>query len=108
MPDPIRLAHRVAELAGCSRADAELYIQNGWVSVDGRVVEAPNHPVADEHVTEGVGGEGEAHGTTLSNRRPRPVGTVAVAAAHRRGPAPRDRGPQSQRGASTGSSATHE
>ncbi len=51
MPDPIRLAHRVAELTGCSRADAELYIQNGWVSVDGRVVEAPNHPVTDEQVT---------------------------------------------------------
>ena len=26
MPDPVRLAHRVAELAGCSRADAEQYI----------------------------------------------------------------------------------
>ena len=35
MPDPVRLAHRLAELAGCSRADAEQYIQNGWVSVDG-------------------------------------------------------------------------
>ena len=35
MPDPVRLAHLVAELAGCSRADAEQYIQNGWVSVDG-------------------------------------------------------------------------
>jgi 23S rRNA pseudouridine2604 synthase len=50
MPDPVRLANRVAELAGCSRADAELYIQNGWVSVDGRVVEAPNRPVTDELV----------------------------------------------------------
>ena len=51
MPDPVRLAHRVVELAGCSRADAEQYIQNGWVSVDGRVVEAPNHPVSSERVT---------------------------------------------------------
>lgn len=51
MPEPVRLAHRVAELAGCSRGDAEQYIQNGWVSVDGRVVEAPQHPVTDEHVT---------------------------------------------------------
>ena len=50
MTDPVRLAHRVAELAGCTRADAELYIQNGWVSVDGRVVEAPQHPVTDELV----------------------------------------------------------
>jgi len=51
MPDPIRLAHRVAELAGCSRAEAEQYIQNGWVSVDGRVVEAPQHPITRERVT---------------------------------------------------------
>ena len=50
MSDPVRLAHRVAELTGCSRADAEQYIQNGWVSVDGRVVEAPNHPVTSERV----------------------------------------------------------
>ena len=51
MPDPVRLAHRVAEVAACSRGDAELYIQNGWVQVDGRVIEAPNHPVSDEVVT---------------------------------------------------------
>lgn len=51
MPDPVRLAHRVAELTGCTRADAEQYVQNGWVSVDGRVVEAPQHPVTTERVT---------------------------------------------------------
>ena len=51
MPDPVRLAHRVAELAGCSRDDAALYVQNGWVMVDGRVVEAPNHPITGESVT---------------------------------------------------------
>jgi 23S rRNA pseudouridine2604 synthase len=51
MPDPIRLAQRVAELAGCSRTDAEQYIKNGWVSVDGRIVEAPEHKVAGEEVT---------------------------------------------------------
>ena len=37
-------------LMQCSRADAEQYIRNGWVSVDGRVVEQPQHPVADETV----------------------------------------------------------
>jgi len=51
MSDPVRLAQRVAEVAGCSRADAELYVQNGYVLVDGRVVEAPNHPVTSERVT---------------------------------------------------------
>jgi 23S rRNA pseudouridine2604 synthase len=50
MPDPIRLAKHVAELAQCSRTDAEQYIKGGWVSVDGRVVEDPAHPVTTEAV----------------------------------------------------------
>lgn len=37
----IRLAKRVAEHAGCSRAEAERYIAGGWVTVDGAVVEDP-------------------------------------------------------------------
>ena len=51
MSDPVRLAKRVAELAGCSRADAERYIEGGWVSVDGQIVELPQHKVAGEVVT---------------------------------------------------------
>lgn len=39
--DGIRLAKRVAEVAGCSRAEAERYIAGGWVSVDGVVAEDP-------------------------------------------------------------------
>jgi hypothetical protein len=27
---PVHLAHRVSELFGCSRAEAEQYIRNGW------------------------------------------------------------------------------
>jgi len=50
MTDPVRLSKRVAELVGCSRADAERYIENGWVRVDGEVVEAPQHAVTDERV----------------------------------------------------------
>jgi 23S rRNA pseudouridine2604 synthase len=37
----IRLAKRVAETAGCSRAEAERYIAGGWVSVDGEVIDDP-------------------------------------------------------------------
>ena len=48
MTEPNRLSKRVAELARCSRADADLYIEGGWVSVDGKVIEAPQHPVTDE------------------------------------------------------------
>ena len=50
MPAEARLSRRVAELTGCSRTDAEQYIRNGWVSVDGRVVEAPQHLVSGEQV----------------------------------------------------------
>ncbi|MGJ4727940.1 RNA pseudouridine synthase [Luteimonas sp. SDU101] len=45
MSDPVRLSRRVAELARCSRAEAEQYVQGGWVKVDGRVVEEPQRMV---------------------------------------------------------------
>lgn len=50
MSEPVRLARRVAELTGCTREQAEQYIRNGWVSVDGQVVEAPQHRVSGEQV----------------------------------------------------------
>lgn len=43
----VRLAKRVAELKACSRAEAERYIEGGWVSVNGEVVELPQHRVAE-------------------------------------------------------------
>ena len=39
--EAIRLAKRVAEQAACSRAEAERYVANGGVTVDGVVVEDP-------------------------------------------------------------------
>jgi 23S rRNA pseudouridine2604 synthase len=39
--DGVRLAKRVADVAGCSRAEAERYIAGGWVSIDGVVAEDP-------------------------------------------------------------------
>jgi len=48
--DGVRLAKRVAELQRCSRREAELYIEGGWVRVGGRVVEAPQFRVHDEPV----------------------------------------------------------
>ena len=50
MPEPERLAKRVAALAGCSRAEAEQYIQGGWVTVDGEVVEHPQYKVDAQQV----------------------------------------------------------
>lgn len=46
----MRLAKRVAELKGCSRSDAERYIEGGWVSVNGEVVEEPAMRVTHEAV----------------------------------------------------------
>lgn len=50
MTDPIRLSKRVVELTGCSRREAELYIEGGWVTVDGDVVEQPQFKVAEQTV----------------------------------------------------------
>jgi 23S rRNA pseudouridine2604 synthase len=48
--EPVRLAKRVAAMLPCSRREAELYIEGGWVRVDGVVVEEPQHRVTDERV----------------------------------------------------------
>ncbi len=48
--EPVRLSKRVAELMRCSRREAELYIEGGWVSVDGAVVEQPQFRVQDQRV----------------------------------------------------------
>ena len=50
MSEPIRLSKRLAELLPCSRREAELYIENGWVSVAGQVVEEPQFKVQDEKI----------------------------------------------------------
>lgn len=41
MTEPVRLAKRLAALTGCSRSEAEQYIEGGWVQVDGVVVDDP-------------------------------------------------------------------
>ncbi|WP_338053060.1 S4 domain-containing protein [Rhodoferax koreense] len=41
MTEPVRLAKRLAQQLNCSRREAEQYIEGGWVSVDGQVVEEP-------------------------------------------------------------------
>ena len=50
MTESIRLSKRIIELTGCSRREAELYIEGGWVTVDGEVVELPQFPVTDQAV----------------------------------------------------------
>jgi 23S rRNA pseudouridine2604 synthase len=50
MTDPIRLSKRLAEQIGCSRREAELYIEGGWVSVDGQIVETPFFKVGAQRI----------------------------------------------------------
>jgi 23S rRNA pseudouridine2604 synthase len=50
MTDPIRLSKRLIELIGCSRREAELYIEGGWVMVDGVVVDEPQLKVQEQRV----------------------------------------------------------
>jgi 23S rRNA pseudouridine2604 synthase len=46
-----RLAKRVAALVPCSRSEAEQYIEGGWVSVNGQVVEEPQFRIQNQSVT---------------------------------------------------------
>jgi 23S rRNA pseudouridine2604 synthase len=50
MPEPIRLAKRVAEMLACSRQDAEQTILGGWVRVDGEVIEEPQFKVLGQRI----------------------------------------------------------
>ncbi|AHX13535.1 RNA-binding protein S4 [Dyella jiangningensis] len=50
MTEPVRLAKRVAALAQCSRREAEMYIEGGWVRVDGVTVEEPQFKVLAQAV----------------------------------------------------------
>ena len=50
MSEPVRLSKRLIEQLGCSRREAELYIEGGWVTVDGVVVEQPQFKVGQQRV----------------------------------------------------------
>jgi 23S rRNA pseudouridine2604 synthase len=50
MSEPLRLAKHVAAMAQCSRREAEMYIEGGWVRVDGEVVEEPQFKVLDQRI----------------------------------------------------------
>ena len=50
MNEAVRLAKRLADMLACSRREAEQYIEGGWVSVDGVVVEEPQFRVLNQAV----------------------------------------------------------
>jgi 23S rRNA pseudouridine2604 synthase len=50
MTESVRLAKRIAAITQCSRREAEMYIEGGWVRVDGQVVEEPQFMVEDQRI----------------------------------------------------------
>jgi len=71
MTTPLRLDKRLAAQLHCSRAQARHYIEGGWVSVDGVVVEAPQTLVAGQTVTLAAGASSEpAEPATLLLNKP--------------------------------------
>ena len=51
MHEPLRLSKCVVALTGCSRSQAQQYIEGGWVLVDGEVVDEPQFMVGTQTVT---------------------------------------------------------
>ncbi len=50
MTDTLRLSKRLIELYQCSRREAELLIEGGWVRVNGEVVDEPQFQVGAEKI----------------------------------------------------------
>ena len=50
MTEPVRLAKRLAEMLACSRREAEQYIEGGFVTVNGVVVEEPQARVQNQAI----------------------------------------------------------
>jgi len=81
----VRLARRVAELAGCSRREAELYIEGGWVRVNGEVVEMPQFRVLDQTVELDPAARRQpatAPVTLVLHKPPDVIATAAAGQAH--------------------------
>lgn len=50
MTDSVRLSKRVINITGCSRREAQLYIEGGWVLVNGAIIDAPQFPITNQRV----------------------------------------------------------
>lgn len=77
LKEPPRLAKRISELFGCSRREADEWIENGWVRVDGVVVKALGtraHPKAQIEVKEDAKSHRPESVTIVLNK---PEGVVA-------------------------------
>lgn len=87
LKEPPRLAKRISELFGCSRREADEWIENGWVRVDGVVVRTLGtraHPKAIIEVKEDAKLHRPESVTIVLNK---PEGVVAGPAEGRQKPA---------------------
>jgi len=50
MTDSVRLSKRLIDLTGCSRREAQLYIEGGWVLVNGAIIDEPQFAITDQQV----------------------------------------------------------
>ncbi|MDY7219101.1 rRNA pseudouridine synthase [Denitrificimonas sp. JX-1] len=50
MTDSVRLSKHLIQLIGCSRREAQLYIEGGWVRVNGAIIDEPQFPITDQQV----------------------------------------------------------
>lgn len=50
MTDSVRLSKHLIDLIGCSRREAQLYIEGGWVLVNGAIIDEPQFPITDQQV----------------------------------------------------------
>jgi 23S rRNA pseudouridine2604 synthase len=62
----VRLARRVADMMACSRREAEMLVEGGWVRVNGQRVETPQTRVTDETIE------------IDPQARPEPIGPVTL------------------------------
>jgi 23S rRNA pseudouridine2604 synthase len=67
MSEAERLARRLAQQIGCSRNEAQHYIEGGWVTVDGEPVEEPGRRIAPEQTV-----------SLAAGARPEPVPPVTI------------------------------
>lgn len=50
MTDSVRLSKHLIDLIGCSRREAQLYIEGGWVLVNDAIIDEPQFPISDQRV----------------------------------------------------------
>src|ERR1041385_817867 len=76
-PEPPRLSKRMGELGLCSRREADRWIENGWVKVDGQVVDTLGVRVSPDARIEIDDAAREHQGAQVTILLHKPVGYVS-------------------------------